>query len=252
MSALLFYREITLLNRERHRGLRLKPTGDCRFAANTHFVPLAGQEFYQAARDYPILFIGEGEQTVPIALLGLEPERNEFLDEDGQWLANVYVPAFIRRYPFVLADTDAERFSVCFDAAYEGWNESEGEALFDDNGANTPYLDEVVDFLRGFTAEMRRTEAFVRTLQDLGLLRPRTLQLSHPGGERFTVNDFQAIDEEAFRALGDDDVLALHREGFLGWVFAHLMSLGAANRLFDRHIAGRDAAAPAGAASGSA
>ncbi|MCS4506087.1 SapC family protein, partial [Arhodomonas aquaeolei] len=92
----------------------------------------------------------------------------------------------------------------------------------------------------------------VRTLQDLGLLRPRTLQLSHPGGERFTVNDFQAIDEEAFRALGDDDVLALHREGFLGWVFAHLMSLGAANRLFDRHIAGRDAAAPAGAASGSA
>lgn len=236
MSSLLLYDDITLLNRERHRNLRLKPSSGFAFAADTHYVPIAAQEFYQAARDYPILFVGDEKTLIPIALLGLEAGQNLHVDDQGRWTPSTYVPAFIRRYPFVLAASNEERFSVCFDAAHDGWNEEEGETLFDKDGKNTRFLDEVIEFLKGYTAEMERTRELVETLVELDLLVQKTLRLTRPDGSTYRIDDFHAVDEERFGKLEDDQVLALHHKGYLGLVYAHLMSLGSANRLFDRHL----------------
>lgn len=236
MSSLLLYDDITLLNRERHRQLKLKPSTGFAFASGTHYVPVAGQEFYQAARDFPILFVGD-EQMIPIALLGLEAGQNLHVDEQGHWTPSAYVPAFIRRYPFVLAASNEERFSVCFDAAHDGWNETEGEALFDEDGENTGFLDEVIEFLKGYTAEMERTRDFVDSLRELDLLVQKTLRLTRPDGSTYRIDDFHAVDEGRFGELSEEQVLELHRKGYLGLVYAHLMSLGSANRLFDRHLA---------------
>lgn len=243
MSTLLLYKEIKALNRDEHRGLKLKSSGDCQFAAETHIVPLAGLEFFQAARAYPVVFIGEGDTLSPIALLGLKEGHNSYLQNDGQWRANVYVPAFIRRYPFVLAQGDDESFTVCFDESYPGWNQEEGKELFAEDGENSEYLNEMIQFLQNFTAEMQRTRAFVNMLTELGLLASRTLKLTHVSGESFILRDFQAVDEEKFLKLSDDDVLKLHKAGFLGWIYAHLMSLGNANALFEHHLEARKAAA---------
>lgn len=243
MSTLLLYKEIKALNRDEHRGLKLKSTGDCQFAAETHIVPLAGLEFFQAARAYPIVFIGEGDTLSPIALLGLKEGHNSYLEADGQWRANVYVPAFIRRYPFVLAQGDDENFTVCFDESYPGWNQDEGRELFAEDGENSEYLNEMIQFLQNFTAEMQRTRAFVSMLTEMGLLASRTLKLTHVSGESFVLRDFQAVDEEKFLKLADEDVLKLHKAGFLGWIYAHLMSLGNANALFEHHLQARKAAA---------
>jgi hypothetical protein len=239
MSTLLFYKDITILNRDKHRNYHLKSAGDFEFAAETHFVPLAGQEFFRAARDYPILFIGGEEQTLPIALLGLAPGQNSYLDENKVWVRGVYVPAFVRRYPFVLAEMGNENSSVCFDAAFAGWNESEGKALFNEEGENSEFLSEILQFLQNYAFEMKRTQAFVARLKELDLLQPKTLKLSHSDGNTFTVRDFMAVDEEAFGKLSDEQVLSLHKDGFLGWIYAHLMSLGSVNGLFDRYLAGQ-------------
>lgn len=239
MSTLLFYKNITILNRDKHRKHHLKASGDFEFAGETHFVPLAGQEFFRAARDYPILFIGGEEQTLPIALLGLEPGQNSYLDENKVWIRGVYVPAFVRRYPFVLAEMGNENSSVCFDAAFAGWNEEEGKALFTEEGENSEFLSEIMQFLQNYAFEMKRTQAFVARLKELNLLQQKTLTLTHSSGETYTVRDFMTVDEEALGKLADEDVLALHKDGFLGWIYAHLMSLGSANQLFDRYLAGR-------------
>lgn len=236
MSTLLLYREIKALNRDEHKSLKLKTTGDCRFAEATHIVPLAGLEFFQAARAYPIVFVGEGDTTSPIALLGLKEGQNSYLQKDGQWQANTYVPAFIRRYPFVLAQGEDEQFTVCFDEAYPGWNSKEGRELFTEAGENSDYLNEMIQFLQNFTAEMQRTRQFVATLIELDLLAPRTLKLAHASGESFMLRDFLAVDEEKFLQLAEDKVLSLHRQGFLGWIYAHLMSLGNANQLFEHYL----------------
>lgn len=236
MTTMLLYKEVKALNRDEHKVLKIRPAEDCAFAASTHLVPLAGLEFFQAARHYPIVFIGQDEQLMPIALLGLAEGHNSYLDESSQWQANTYVPAFVRRYPFVLAQDDANNFTVCFDAAYSGWNEEDGRELFNAEGGNSAYLDEMIQFLQNFTHEMERTRELVKALNELKLLTPRTLQLTHPSGESFLLRDFQAVDEERFAELADEQVLSLHKSGFLGWVYAHLMSLGNANRLFESFL----------------
>ncbi|MDU9416244.1 SapC family protein [Pseudomonas sp. zfem005] len=237
MTTLLLYKEIKALNREEHRSLKLASLQNSEFASSTHLVPLAGLEFFQASRHYPIVFIGEGAQAVPIALLGLKAGHNGYVDANHLWQENCYIPAFVRRYPFVLAQGSAENFTVCFDAAYSGWNEEEGRELFDEEGHNSPFLEEMIQFLQNFTTEMERTRRFVDKLNELELLSTRSLKLSHSNGESFVLSDFLAVDEERFLALSDDKVLDLHKSGFLGWIYAHLISLGNANQLFAHYLA---------------
>ncbi len=237
-TTLLLYKKIDVLNREAHKHLRLRQATDCRFAADIHFTPLTGAEFFLAARHYPILFVGEGDNLAPIALLGLQPGQNTFVGADGQWEKNAYIPAFVRRYPFVPAPQQgAEGFTICFDSECDGWNDSEGLALFDADGKNTKFLDDTISFLGNFTAEAERTNAYVAKLKELDLFADRSLQLRSAGGENFTLRDFKTIDEEKFAKLDDAQVLELYKAGFLGWIYAHLMSLGNANQLFDRHLA---------------
>src|SRR5690606_24810286 len=96
MTTMLFYDKIVPLNRDQHRKLHLRPSeSKARFSANTHYVPVAGTEFYQAARDYPLLF-PKNSGNGPIALLGMREGENLFLEEDGAWQEGVYIPAFIR------------------------------------------------------------------------------------------------------------------------------------------------------------
>lgn len=237
MTTLLLYKEIKALNRDEHKALKLAGLQNSEFAASTHLVPLAGLEFFQASRHYPIVFIGEGEAAMPIALLGLKEGHNGYVGADQQWAENTYIPAFVRRYPFVLAQDGAENFTVCFDSAYPGWNEEEGRELFTEEGQNSEFLEEMIQFLQNFTAEMERTRRFVAKLNELELLAPRTLKLSHTSGESFVLSDFLAVDEEKFLALGEEQVVELHRAGFLGWIYAHLISLGNANQLFVHYLA---------------
>lgn len=237
MTTMLLYKDIKALNRDEHKAFKLKAAPHSNFAANTHLVPLAGLEFFQAARHYPIVFVGAGAAAMPIALLGLSEGHNSFLSAESHWRANTYVPAFIRRYPFVLAQTDARNLTVCLDAAYEGWNEEEGRELFAEDGQNSEFLDEMIQFMQHFSLEMDRTRAFVKLLNELELLSPQTLQLSHESGESFVLSDFQAVNEEAFGRLSDAQILTLHRAGVLGWVYAHLMSLGNANQVFEDYLA---------------
>ncbi len=140
----------------------------------------------------------------------------------------------------VLAQGEKDNFTVCFDREFAGWNEQEGQALFDAEGKNSAYLDEMIRFLNNFTAEMERTRQFVAKLAEFELLSPRSLRLNHSGGESFVLSDFLAVDEEKFLKLPDKKVLALNKAGYLGWVYAHLMSLANANELFARHLAGRN------------
>ena len=53
-----------------------------------------------AAAYYPIVF---SDESVPIAaVVGLRNDSNLFVDSQGQWLADESLPAYVRRYPFIL------------------------------------------------------------------------------------------------------------------------------------------------------
>ncbi len=238
----LFYRSIVPLNRQRHRGLRLKTDGQrFAFAASTHLVPAVVDEFVAASRTLPIVFLPATPHPTPVFLVGLRPGQNQFVDDAGRW-AEGYVPAFARRYPFMLGEPEQGAPVVCIDEKYEGLKDgANGESLFAEDGADTPFLQEQVKFVNDYFAAAKRTDAFLRTLSEMQLLRAVTIELKlHPGAGE-TLHGFLAVDEQKLDGLTDEEFLRLRKEGLLPAIFAHLFSLGATDRL--RQLAASRAAA---------
>lgn len=229
---LLFYERPSALNRDVHRNFRIRrSTPRYEFTRNTNSLPLAGQEFSRAALDYPIVFAGAvAEQALPATLLGLQDAQNLFIDAAGYWQEGAYIPAFARRYPFVLAEQGAQapgEYTVCIDEAFEGIGPAEdGEALFDEQGEPTRFLRDALDFLRDYQQQLRLTHAFVQKLAALELLTQRSLQFTTPKGERLGLEGFFVVDEQRLRKQDDATVTELFRVGYLGWIHAHLLSLG--------------------------
>ena len=112
MANLLFYKNPVPLNKNDHKDKKISSIGrNFMFAGETNSVILAGVEFSEAAKEYPIVFTQAGDKVVPVALLGLRNEENLFVDGKGGWDGR-YIPSFVRRYPFILAETGGDRPAV--------------------------------------------------------------------------------------------------------------------------------------------
>ncbi|PTR34745.1 SapC protein [Luteibacter sp. OK325] len=235
MAEVLFYERPVPLNRTAHRDLRIKAVNNIRFAAGAHSVPLTGVEFAPAARDYPILFAGNTiEEAGPMALLGLRQGENLLVGENGFWETGLYIPAFIRRYPFVLAEkpvgTEGDDFTVFLDEAYEGFNDSEGERLFNEDGTDAPALTNAVKFLGEFQDHVARTQWFMGKLREHNLLEERTITLQKEG-KGINLNGLFVINEEKLRTLDEKVAHEFLREGAFGWIYSHLVSLANIDRM---------------------
>lgn len=241
MAEVLFYENPVPLSRTGHKDLRMKIVPNVKFAMNTHSVPLTGVEFGMAARDLMIVFAGaDMADAGPVALLGLRPNENLYVNAQGHWEEGLYVPAFVRRYPFVLAEKPAgeegDDFTVFLDDKYEGFTTSEGERLFNEDGTDTEMLTRAVGFLSDFQQNVARTRSFMELLRKHDLLEPRNMQLQKEGkdgkqGTSINLNGLFVVSEEKLRALDEKTTQEFLREGVLGWIYAHLMSLTNVDRL---------------------
>jgi hypothetical protein len=229
----LFYGRVVVLNRERHRDLRLEPATDLGFAREANSVYLTTVEFARAARHYPIVFAGEGEGLSPVALLGLERHQNLFIGDSGRWDAD-YVPAYVRRYPFILARGEGgDKLTVCVDETYPGLGDR-GERLFQEDGSESPFLDRSVAFLKDYQVQHERTRAFCQAVDELGVLDPMAANVTLPGGGKLTLQGFRVVSRERFKALSEDRVMPLLRNGVLELIYTHLFSLNNFQGLVDR------------------
>ena len=243
MTAFAFYRKVVVLNSDVHRNLRFDTAKvDFSFARDTTAVLLAGVEFAEAGREYPIVFIrGQDKQMRPVALLGVRKAENLFVDEQGTWDAR-YIPAFVRRYPFVMADGGAQgQLVVCIDEGCAALNSEHGEMLINAAGELEPRMNEVMQFLQNFQQEFLRTELITRQLDELGLFVQQGARFDTATGETFQLNDFYLIDEAKCGQIADDKLPGLFRSGALGLAYLHLASLGNLRKLLDR-VSARSAA----------
>ena len=234
MTSLLFYKNPVALNKTKHKDLKIKSgSSDYSFSEDTNSVILAGVEFTEAAKEYPIVFAEAGEKYVPVALLGVRNKENLFIKDDGGWDAR-YIPAFIRRYPFVLADSgDAGQKMVGIDGSFDGFDEKDGDPLFED-AEPTAVLKQAIDFLEEYQRQYLRTERFTQRLRDNDLLCSLNAKLDMADGQQFALTDLLAIDEKKLLGLSDDKALEFFKSGELAWVYCHLMSLGNMAGLVDR------------------
>jgi hypothetical protein len=234
LSDAVYYEKPVLLDRARHRRLRVRTSESFAFARKANSVYLAGAEFGEAMKEYAIVFTRSGNRRiVPVAMLGLRDRENLFVGDDERWDA-AYVPAFIRRYPFVLAQLSGDQLGLCIDEAYAGFNTTDGEPLFDEQGGNTAFLANAVQFLENYQREFARSELFCRRLDEFGLLREMNAQASLKDGRSFTVQNLLVVDEAKLKTAPDAVALSLFRTGELHLVAMHLASLSNMRKLTDR------------------
>jgi hypothetical protein len=192
-------------------------------------------EFPLAATEYAIVFAGDEEAVMPSVILGMRGHQNVFLDEDDNWIAK-YVPAFIRRYPFVFSSSeDGQTMTLCIDEAFAGFNrEGRGQALFGEDGKPTAYVDNVLKFLQEYQAQFQRTRTFCNKLRELDLLEPMQATMSLQSGERLSLTGFLAVNRDKLKALPAESLAELLKSDELELIFLHLQSMRNFNRVQER------------------
>jgi hypothetical protein len=231
----LFYSQPEPLTPELHGKLGVKRMdGPFKFAKAGHAVPLTVGEFPLAAVTGPIIFVGD--EKLPIAVMGLNAGDNMFLKDTGVFEAGVYIPAYIRRYPFVFANDSANNQMVlCIDRAAEFIVEG-GDMPFFENGQPSQYTQNCIEFCNNFEIERQRTLSFVQILKDLDLFEQKVANFTPTNpdgsaGEPQKIADYWGVSEEKLNALPAEKIIELRDNGALGQIYAHMLSLVGWDRL---------------------
>jgi hypothetical protein len=235
----LFYNDLVPLNSNEHGKWRAKPLPDAKFMEGTHAVPLTVEEFVSAARNFPIIF-SDSENPVPLALMGLNEGVNTFMDENGKFAGHVYIPAYVRRYPYLLArlNTEGEELSLCFDPSSGALGDfkKEGEVLFDKEQPSE-HTKNVLKFCEDFEQAGARTQAFMEELVKSNLLMDGEVSIQQADVEQpFIYRGFKMVDEEKLRELRGDELRKMNQSGMLPLIHAHLFSLQLMRDIFAMQV----------------
>lgn len=234
---LLIYESALPVSAARHAGVCVESDERYAFSAGVNAVPLMAIEFPRAAAEYAIVFTAEGDEVMPTVVLGVRNEQNLYLSSDAHWKAD-YIPAFIRRYPFVFSSSaDRKTLTLCIDESHPGVNrEGRGNVLFGDDGKPTPYVEKVLEFLKEYQAHFERTRVFGRRIKELGLLEPMQANVSTPQGEKLTLGGFLVVNRDKLRVLGGDSLQQLAKNDELELLYLHLASMRNFNQVKERLI----------------
>ena len=231
----MFYEKPVPLNREQHKGYGVTPVDNpFDFMKKSHFLPLTAAEFGSAAASFPIIFAGEDRS--PLAVMGIRTQENLFI-EDGKFHTDFYMPAFARRYPFVLAnDPSNDRFVVCVDEAAGCVTKASPQQEFFAGDDTSAFTKEAFEFLQNFERDRQATETMVKELKELDVFEPKEMffqgqQADGSPGERQKIADYFAVSEEKLRTLPADKLKSLADRGILAVCYAHLISLSNWQRL---------------------
>ena len=234
----LFYQDLMPLNSRDHGKWNSRTTDKAKWLVNQHAVPLTVEEFPQAQRNFPLIFTS-GENSVPLALMGLNEGVNVYVDDEGSLINPVYVPAYARRYPFMLArlSDDATELSLCFDPTTDLIGEfEEGVALFEGE-APTDACKGAVDFCRQFEEAGQKTATFVKELEKHDLLMDGEVAIQQEGNDQpFVYRGFRMVNEEKLREMRGDVLRSWAQNGMLPLIHAHLFSLDLMRDVFARQV----------------
>jgi hypothetical protein len=231
----MLYNDLVPLSSVEHANWRIRSSTDLSLIENLHAVPLTVEEIPLAQRHFPVVF-SMGNDAVPLALMGLNEGFNVFIGDDGKFTAG-YVPAFLRRYPWLLAKLrdDSDELSLCFDPTRGLLGEFEdGLPLFQD-GQPTELVNDTLKFCEQFEIAAQTTAQFMRELTELNLLEDGELRIQFPDMQQpYNYRGFRMVNEEKLRELRGDQLRKMNQNGMLTVLYAHLMSLPLMNDLFAR------------------
>ena len=237
----LFYKDLVPLNSNEHGDWKSKPMDSADFMVGQHAIPLTVEEFVPASRHYPIIF-SDSETPVPLALMGMNEGVNTFMDDEGKFTSAVYVPAYVRRYPFLLAklQPESEELSLCFDptsGALGDFKDDEAAAALFDDAKPSEQTQAILKFCENFEEAGARTQNFMDELAKSGLLMDGEVSIQQENTENpFVYRGFKMIDETKLRELRGDELRKMNQSGMLPLIHAHLFSLQLMREIFAQQV----------------
>ena len=237
-TQLMFYERVTPISSQQHRNWCVEGGDHYEFARHVNSIPLVAVEIPHAAREYTIVFAAAGESVVPFVILGIKDQENLYITDAGGWSAD-YIPAFVRRYPFVFSETADGKFTLCVDESWDGCNqEGRGQRLFDEQGERTPFLDKLLSFHSDYQRNAQMTKNYCDKLKELDLLDAKEANFTLANGEKAKLRGFMAVSREKLHALPAETLSELAKTGALEVTYAHLLSMNnlslVANRVAKR------------------
>lgn len=229
----LFYKNPVPLDSKKHTALALKKNFGLHFADHVNAVPINLVEIPQISHFYPIAFSPDGNAT-PVAILGLRDNENLFVQSDGQWAKDSYVPAYIRRYPFIFSEMPGgDQLSLCIDMNDDVVEEGGEQKIFEANGEPSKLAQNALEFCKSYHAAAQQTIEFSKALAASGLLVDRAVQINLKDNRRINFSGFQIIDEAKLAEMSDKEFLNWRKKGWLTPVYSHLLSGAQWRRLGD-------------------
>lgn len=225
-KSLLIYENAVPLSKEVHRNLSVDFSGGYGFAAELNTIPIVAEEFPLVATGLPIIFAQSEKGAMPSALVGLRNNENLCVSEDGQWQGR-YLPAFLRRYPFVFSkDEGKSNYVLCIDSSFSGLNDQgKGDKLFDDNGEASEFTKDKLGLTTSFQKQFQITRDFGERLVELDLLRDGEAQFQTPSGDKGVTKGFMTVDHDKLMSLSEGELGALAKSGDLELIHIHIQSL---------------------------
>lgn len=234
----LMYAQLEPLSNQVHANFKLRSSDAAPQLAKVHAVPLLIDEFVPAQRFFPIVF-SLGDNPVPLALMGLNEGVNTFVDDEGKLLGPTYVPAYVRRYPFMLARVtqDEDTLSLCFDPSSGLIGDFEdGQAVFDGDQPSEATRN-IMKFCEEFEVSAQRTNQFMEELKKLDILMDGELSVQlGPDVQPSIYRGFKMVDEQKFRDMRGDELRRINQNGILPLLMAHLFSLPLSRDIYLRQI----------------
>lgn len=208
------------------------------YAAKENFCPVFLQELPQVIREYFVCF-PNNKTDLPHAILGFQQDTNQYVAEDGSWQAD-YIPAYIRRYPFILANKEGsstDEFTLAADINAPHFESKLGEPIFLPNGSPTELLQNKIQLLKGIEQQRIITQKAVQEIDKADLFKMEQMTVKLKDQQVATIGGLRMIDEEKLPQINTKfgPVAEL--------IYAHLFSKAA---LQYGVLAGKKKPAPAG------
>ncbi|MGD1925004.1 MAG: SapC family protein [Paracoccaceae bacterium] len=222
---LMYYEKVVPISTERHKGWSVAQ-GDYGFARETNAAPLMCAEFQSAATELPIVFGNTETGYKPVDIIGIEQGRALTVDDKGDWVGQ-YIPAFVRRYPFVFAEAENKQtYTLCLDEDYEGVDSAgeKGQAMYDGDEPSE-FLKKVLEFTKNIELEQRRTLEFGKLLEANDLMTPMQAGITMPDGQKRAVTGFHVVSREKLKEITPEVLTDFFNRDVLELVYYHLASL---------------------------
>jgi hypothetical protein len=220
----LFYKKPEPLDSRKHSKMGLKKNFGLGFTINVNAVPINMIEMPQICRFYPIAFSPDGNAT-PVALVGVRDNENLFVNAKGEWTADCYIPAYIRRYPFIFSEMPGnEQLALCVDMNDAIVNDNGEQKFFETDGKPTQLAKNAMEFCKSYHAAAQQTQEFSKALAASGLLVDRQAEINVGEGKKIAFSGFRIVDEQKLAEMSDKDFMEWRKKGWLPFLYAHLFS----------------------------